>query len=159
MVLDPSKITARTEASESRGFGYPLSSAEEYVIRFPLSDMNQVLNTAGSVTNVSAIDFDGHPALVVSVVGSYTSDSAHFQLPQFEYILSTEMKVIGVKYESETVRFRNELIGKGRMKKQIDQAYLDDLKRRVLYWNGRTWQNEVTMIEQPRIAHTIPLPR
>lgn len=45
IVLDPTKLPGKSEASESRGFGLPVAEAELYVIRFPLSEMNIVWKT------------------------------------------------------------------------------------------------------------------
>ena len=143
-VLDPSKIIGRTEASESRGFGLPLSSAELYIIRFPLSDMNILWNTNNYVRNLKRTVTNKRSTYIVWVVGTFGSGKN----PVFEYILNEEMEIIEVKYDSETLRFRQDFINSGKLKGTFDDAYLENLKKGVRYWDGKTWQKEPTLVKR-----------
>jgi hypothetical protein len=140
--LDPVQLTGKTQAVESPGFGLPYSKAEREVIRFPLSDMNISLHTKSFVGNVQEIRFNDKSAFSVFVHGN-GSDPLKVQshIPIFEYILSTDMRVLAVKYDSGTLAYRNELVRQGKLKGTFDTAYLNRLKDGVLYWNGHDWQS------------------
>ncbi len=71
IILDPSKIIGKIEAGDSHGFGLPVSRAEKYIIRFPLSDMNYALKSNAHVADVILSTVNGKKVLQVSVLGGY----------------------------------------------------------------------------------------
>ena len=146
-VLDPLKIIGKTEASESRGFGMPLSSAEMYVIRFPLSDMNIFWNTHSSISGLKETSVGGIKTYTVwssgTFGGSGLGSGTH---PAFEYILNEKMEIIEVKYDSETLRLRKESITRDNLTGTMDKPYLENMKNGVRYWDGKEWQKEPMMV-------------
>jgi hypothetical protein len=142
IILDPSRLTGPAQAGESPGFGLPFTRAEREIVRFPQSDMDVVLHSQSHVGNIHSIMFDGKPAISVFLEGnSSPAPNVTGVLPIFEYILSTDMKVLAVKYDSGTLIYRNELVRRGKLSGTFDAAYLDDLGKRVRYWNGNSWQD------------------
>ncbi|MDI6803588.1 MAG: hypothetical protein QME58_07050 [Bacteroidota bacterium] len=147
-VLDPSKIVGKTEASESRGFGQPLSPAETYVIRFPLSDMNIIWNTHAYVGGIKATEINNVKTNTLWVRGTYGAGGIGTGgNPTFEYIFDDNLKIIEVKYDSETLRLRQDFVSQGKLHGTFDQTYLENLKNGVRYWNGKEWQKEPTMVK------------
>lgn len=147
-VLDPLKIIGKTEASESRGFGMPVSNAEMFVIRFPLSDMNILWSTHGYINNLKETVTDKRKTYTLWVGGIFGSDGlGGGNNPVFEYILNEKMEIIEVKYDSQTLRLRQEYMKQGKLHGTFDQAYLENLKNGVRYWNGKEWQKEPTMVK------------
>jgi hypothetical protein len=143
IILDPSRLTGSAQAGESPGFGLPYTHAEREIVRFPQSDMDAVLHAQSHVGNIHTIMFDDKPAISVFVHGSVSPvTDVPGTLPIFEYILSPDMKVLAVKYDSATLIFRNELVRRGKLTGTFDAAYLEDLKNRVRYWNGHSWQGQ-----------------
>ena len=146
-VLDPSKILGITEASESRGFGLPVSKAERYIIRFPLSDMNILWNTHSYLNNIKETVTDKRKTYALWVGGMFGSGGlGGGNNPVFEYILNEKMEIIEVKYDSETLRFRKEFITQGKLIGTMDKSYLENMKNGVRYWDGKEWQKEPTMV-------------
>jgi hypothetical protein len=149
IVIDPKRLLGKMEASDSRGFGLPVSSAEMYVVRFPLSGMNVALHSIAEVKDISSIQFGGKPAFQVNIVGnSKILEKDEYQYPIFEYVLAPDMTALTVKYEDITLLGRNDLITQGKVAGKIDQSYLDNLKNGVRYWNGTSWQKEPTMVKR-----------
>jgi hypothetical protein len=147
-VLDPIKIIGKTEASESRGFSLPLSSAEMYVIRFPLSDMNIIWNTHAYVHNLKESEINNKNTYTLWVGGTYgASGLGTGGNPTFEYIFDENFKIIDVKYDSETLRLRQEYMNQGKLHGTFDHAYIEHLKNGVRYWDGKEWQKEPTTVK------------
>lgn len=140
IVLDPEKINGKTESSCTPGFGLETSKAEQYYIKFPLTDLNYIWKANGCSEKISVIQFNNNNAYDIVVGGSYNSN------PIFEYILSDDMGVLDVKYSSETLKLRQKLIADGKIKGTFSNAYLDNLKNGVRYWDGKEWRKEVTMV-------------
>jgi hypothetical protein len=147
-VLDPSKIIGKTEASESRGFDLPLSSAEMFVIRFPLSDMNIFWNTHSRARNLKETITNNRKTYIVWICGTFgESGLGSGSNPTFEYIFNEKMEIVEVKYDSETSRLRKEFIARGKLTGTMDKPYLENIKNGVRYWNGTSWQKEPTMVK------------
>ncbi|MBI4810496.1 MAG: hypothetical protein HY800_03465, partial [Ignavibacteriales bacterium] len=142
-VLDPLKIEGKIEASDSRGFGLSLSSAEMYIIRFPLTDMNYLWASNGYVRSVNESTTNGVKTFGVWIAGVYGEDGN----PIFEYIFSENMNIIEVKFISGTNRLRKQFADQGKLTGTLDQEYLGNLKNSVHYWNGKEWQKEWTMVK------------
>lgn len=148
IVLDPTKLDDKSEGSDSRGFGLPVSDAEEYVIRFPLSDMNYVWNTQAIAGNLKETEFNKQKTITVWVGGIFgpgglgTGDD-----PAFEYIFDDQFKILEVKYHSQTVRVRKLYNSQGKLNAPMDTEYLKNLKNGVRYWDGKEWQKEPTKVK------------
>ncbi len=146
IILDPSRITGKMEASDSRGFGVPVSTAERYVVRFPMTDMNALLHAPAYVSDFESITFDSQPAFRVTVTGHYLLDGVDNRAPIFEFILKRDMSVAAVKYDMVTIQLRQNLIDDGKVTGAIDDAYLQVLKNEVRYWDGERWTKEVSRV-------------
>ncbi len=142
IVLDPEKINGKTESSCTPGFGLETSKAELYYIKFPLTDLNYTWKSSGFGERFSVIQFNNKNAYDFWVRGTHENKN-----PLFEYILSDAMKVLDVKYSSETLKLRQKLVTEGKIKGTFDNAYLENLKNGVRYWDGTSWQKEPTMVK------------
>ncbi|MDI6767813.1 MAG: hypothetical protein QME52_13415 [Bacteroidota bacterium] len=142
IVLDPEKINGKTESSCTPGFDLETSKAEQYYIKLPLTDLNYLCKTNGYVGRATTIKFENKNAYDLWIGGTYEKET-----PVFEYILSEEMEVLSVKYSSETLKLRQKLIAEGKIKGTFDDAYLENLKNGVRYWDGKEWQKEPTMVK------------
>jgi hypothetical protein len=142
IVIDPGKVNGKTESSCTPGFGLETSKADQYYIKFPLTDLNYIWKSKGWIERMSASRFNNNNSYYLWVVGLYNGDN-----PAFEYVISEKMKVLEVKYSSNTLKLRQELIAKGKIKGTFDDAYLEKLKNGVRYWDGKEWQKEPTMVK------------
>jgi hypothetical protein len=154
-ILDPMKIVGKTEASDSRGFGLPLGTAEEYIIRFPLSDLNYILKSDACASGIQSIQFNGIPSFQVDLMGNYQrKENVNSRYPVFWYIFKSDLSIVEVKYEAMTNRIRQELVEQGKCSGKIDSLYLSNLKNGVTYWNGKEWQKEPAMVRHDYFSYS-----
>ena len=137
-VLDPSKITGRSEATATRGFGFPASSAEVAYIRIPRSDIDDGLHAAISVIRVMPGD-ERRWSFIVA--GSDTTDGS-----TFEYVFDSSWRIQSVLSTDSNAWIRERLRKKGLVHGQIDRQYLDALKNSVEYWDGHRWMKEFNLV-------------
>jgi len=153
-VLDPQKIIGISASSVSPGFGFRVSEAELFYLRFPLSDMNYLWNVKGYVTRMSQIYLNGKNYFSLWIFGSQTDSlSGQVNHPVFEYLVSDSMKVMETKFSSITLRMHNQLRDLGKVMGKLDQDYLENLKNGVRYWDGAKWQKSVTTVNAFRLAN------
>lgn len=138
VVLDPSKIEGETESTLTRGFGLSPSNAELLYIQLPRSDIDAV---RGSCPGNTVLESEGE-----NVLRFTTTSNAPDQLPDFEYIFDRELKILDVKVGTVTERLHASLRNEGKITSTLGKAYLEDLKRRVKYWNGKEWVNEYSKV-------------
>jgi hypothetical protein len=139
-VLDPSKITGRSEATTTRGFGLPASSAEVAYIRIPRSDIDDGFHAAISVIRVMPGN-DGRWSFIVEGMNDTTNISG------FEYVFDASWRIEAVLSVDGNARIRARLREKGLVHGQIDQQYLDALKNSVEYWDGHRWMREFSLVQ------------
>ena len=139
-VLDPSKITGRSEATTTRGFGLPASNAEVAYIRIPRSDIDDGFHAAISVIRVMPGN-DGRWSFIVEGKNDTTTISG------FEYVFDASWRIEAVLSVDGNARIRARLREKGLVHGQIDQQYLDALKNSVEYWDGHRWMREFSLVQ------------
>lgn len=150
ILLDPLKLAGRAEASESRGFGLPVSQAEEYIVRFPLTDINRVLHTPAQVGFTRVTTSGGASRLEVMIRGNYSDASIRMGGgPGFYCYFTPGMEVVDAKFESVTMRLRQLLVAQGKLPPRSAEDWLAELKAGVRYWNGSGWQEEATPVRRP----------
>lgn len=143
VILDPEKIYDNTESSLTRGFGLPQSTAEEYYIRFPETDMEKTTKTKSGVMKIT---YEDTTLLGVKV--------ENFEIPLtpnyvgFEYFLSKkDLRIVDVKFFSSTQRTHQRLLSEGKIHSTFGRQYLEDLKKRVEYWDGEKWSRKPVRIK------------
>ncbi|MFN0157218.1 MAG: FG-GAP repeat domain-containing protein [Bacteroidota bacterium] len=139
VVLKPEKIIGHGKSSVCAGFHFPTSAAEMYYIRLPIPDIHAVFRQVPSV-----IDF-------------YDSDSTHMLVSSFcaaggtfsgfNYVLTNDMRILEVKFATDTGRFHAKLKQEGKITSTLDKAYLENLRQGVRYWDGKEWVKEPTKIK------------
>jgi len=140
--LDLKKIFGKTESSGTPGFGLEKSKAELFYISFPLTDLNYLWKTQGLTDRVSTMRFGNNKVYSAQVYGTYNNIN-----PVFEYLMSEDMKVLEVKYSSETLQLRQKLLQEGLIKGTFDEDYLSNMKKGVRYWDGKEWKKEVVRVK------------
>jgi len=107
----------------------------------PRTNMDNVL--PGSISNIRTIYCTNDQILTVQTVnGSYKE----FPPFAFDYIFSSDMKIATVKSMNNTDAVYASLVQKGKLTGKIDQAYLDNLKYGIRYWDGKEWRKEWSMV-------------
>jgi len=139
-VLDPKKIIGKTRSSICTGFDLPPSDAEIDYIKFPDADINVALKQK-SVTNFML--FDGLDVLQFHV-SSELPDGTRWH---FHYYFSRQMIPLYVKSENGADRVHAQLRDEGKVTGTIDNAYLENLKDGIRYWDGREWRKEVVRVK------------
>ncbi|MCX6132232.1 MAG: hypothetical protein NTU47_00350 [Ignavibacteriales bacterium] len=137
-LLDPSKIDGDKEATATRGFGHPASTAEVFYVRFPESDIHKALDTS---PRVYLVPKEGEENLRF-LVSTERADV----LPHFEFSLSKDFHVLDVKPSSPMISLHAALKKEGKIRSTLDKQYLEELGRRVEYWDGSRWSSEWTMV-------------
>jgi hypothetical protein len=66
--------------------------------------------------------------------------------PSFEYIFARNMAIIQVKAQDPTGPIHDQLVREGKLTGKFDEAYLDNLKNEVRYWDGKEWRRERVMV-------------
>jgi hypothetical protein len=149
-VLDPAKIQGKSQAGDSPGFGLAPSTAEEYLIRLPVTDMHQTLGTPAQIGYFRMTTDAGGTHLEVRVEGNYIDPEIRMgQGPAYFLIFSPDMRVVEAKFESVTMRLRQRMVDQGKLPPKTIESFLRELREGVLYWNGTGWQNEATPV-RPR---------
>jgi hypothetical protein len=134
LVLDPGKIRGVTEGTESSGFGYPPSDAEIYRIRFPKTDMDGALKTKPGVLLFTKAERGNEQVLIFRVCGETRNRGWGF-----EYVFSENMDLVEVRSQDVNERMHAELRRQGLVRGSVNAEYLENLKARVEYWNGKQW--------------------
>jgi hypothetical protein len=143
VVLDPEKVIGETRSSRSPGFAFPLSDAEVLYVSIPQSDINLTLgNKAGTM-----ILMDTTYSLMLFRVTT-TVQRQDFDFFEFDYFFDSTMNIEEVKSNNHTDSVREELVKQGLLKGTINQAYRQDLKNRVRYWDGLEWQKRPIRVHQ-----------
>ncbi len=138
VVLDPSKISGRSEATTTRGFGFPSSMAEVVYIRIPYSDMDNAVDAVIDVVRPMAA---GGKRWSFLVAGSESTSGSCF-----EYVFDQTWRVESVLSTDANARIRAKMLDKGLVHGQIDQRYLNALKNSVEYWDGQEWKREFCLV-------------
>ncbi|MBA4312788.1 MAG: hypothetical protein C0417_09180 [Chlorobiaceae bacterium] len=139
-VLDPKKIVDKIESQCSPGFGLTRSEAEFFYIRFPRSDMDDLLYLTPSPLGISFVDEKSIRFTTISQI-----DEKHKF--NFDYLFSHDLKPLWVKSNNQTDQIHYDLVQQGKLKGKIDQAYLDNLKKGIRYWDGKVWRKEWTRVQ------------
>jgi hypothetical protein len=144
-VLDPSRISGRSEATETRGFGFTASTAEVVYLRLPRSDMDDATHAVVDV--VKFIPGDGmHWSFIVT-------GNDNTPVSCFEYVFDSAWRIESVLSTDTNARVRARLRQKGLVRGHIDQQYLNALKDSVEYWDGQRWNNEFSLVNAGSTRH------
>lgn len=135
IVLNSAKIVGKGKSRLSPGFDMPFSDSEVFYIRLPLTDVNRALHTHSNVSHLRKHS-DGTLWFTLwdsELGGKYS----------FEFVFSPTMQPLQVKSTTWTDRTQAELVDQGKLKGKIDDAYLQNLKDGVRYWDGRGWKSQI----------------
>ncbi|MEW5798413.1 MAG: hypothetical protein AB1728_05360 [Bacteroidota bacterium] len=139
IALDPLKVIGRTESAQTNGFGLPASEAELAYIKFPWSELDLYFHTVrvGAARNPNLSDkilLDVHSGL-------------NFFWFEFTYVFDNDLNIIEVKPDEATIHLQDSLKTAGKLTNLIDSTYLNNLKQRVEYWDGKRWENKPAVIQ------------
>jgi hypothetical protein len=137
IVLDPLRIIGKKEASTTRGFGLPVSDAELYSIRLPLSEINHAVGNNAVVRSMRT---------GANTLRFFSSTDVKGEKYEFEYIFDHLLHAEDVKSTTRTLILNSELRQNHRVSYNIDDAYLRNLKTGVRYWDGNVWRIEVARV-------------
>lgn len=141
-VLDPERIAGRTESRLSRGYGHPPSQAERWYIRLPISDVN-------AATNLAPIVRMAWTAGDTIVFSSRASESGGVSF-DLDYVFTASLKPLRVVSTTPFTTAHRRLLSEGKIRSRLDDAYLENLRAGVRFWDGSSWRNEPTPIRPER---------
>jgi hypothetical protein len=144
VVLDPRKIVGKGKSLLSPGFDMPFASAELCYVRLPYTDVNRVRHSHSQILQMRQHS-DG-------TLWFTMSDSRLKGDFAFDFIFSSSMQLLDVRSTTWTNETYASLVGKGELKGQIDDAYLQNLKDGVRYWDGVEWRKEVVKVKPTTVA-------
>ena len=139
-VLDPKKIAGMTESSATRGFGFEATDCELYYILVPETDISRALD---SRLVIKALQPVSENVLRFSAFGAAEGDTQ-----QFEFVFSRDFRLLEVRSSTASALLHSRLKKEGKLSSILDDKYLDNMKRRVKYWNGQNWVSVHTMVNQ-----------
>ncbi|MBA4311874.1 MAG: hypothetical protein C0417_04495 [Chlorobiaceae bacterium] len=140
-VIDPLKIIGDTKSTACPGFNWKFSDAELFYIRFPRSDINDQLKCIPQVNSMN-VESESDISFFSPISGDYAEQDLGF-----DFYFSKNLKIRRVKSNSAIIRFRANMVNKGKLAGEIDQPYLDNLKNNIRYWDGKKWRKEWTMVK------------
>lgn len=139
-VIDPITLSGNMEASHTRGFGFPSTPAEKFYIRLPFSTIDHVMKDFRAGT-IKGNESDN--AIIIR-----SNNGVENTRWEFDYSFNRDLSIRSVKTNDGTYQIHDSLRKAGALTGIIDSAYLNDLSRRVGYWNGRQWQTTLTSVQQ-----------
>ncbi|MFI5251177.1 MAG: hypothetical protein ACHQQQ_01990 [Bacteroidota bacterium] len=145
-VVNPKKLVGEQESSCSRGFGDSASTAEIMYIRLPQSELTPIFKQNTVVQYMRQSDS------IIQFTCGVENDNVHYD---FEYTFTPDLRPLKVKSTSWTTTMYNKLFKEGKIPHLIDQAYLDNLKNSIRYWDGKNWRKERTEI-QHQVSTRLP---
>lgn len=140
IILDPQKITGNTEATATRGFGLPASSAELRYVRYPNPEIIHDV-PVNLIARISA--YRGESQLRVLTDAQFDRS-----LIALEYFYDSTMAVRDVKFDAQTLIYHSTLFKQGKLKHPVNEAYSRMLVQSVLYWDGSKWQDSLSNIKR-----------
>ncbi|HUI64614.1 MAG TPA: hypothetical protein VL126_07225, partial [Bacteroidota bacterium] len=146
-VLDPAKIWGSTEASASRGFGFPVSTAELYYIkaelpRLPIpADSNRGKEAFLSLKTAQ-------DSSLVFLCSTRTATGR----PDFAFTFDKTMHLSGVSLDDNArqLMFTRYLSDHG---PQALDRFMRRLAQGISYWDGRKWRKDPTEVKQDSISN------
>jgi hypothetical protein len=130
VILDPGRIAGAGKSVCSPGFHLPSSNAELMYVRLAQSSLATQSSAHERVTQVL------RDLPVVITFGVHESSRYGF-----EYLFSRNMEIQSVKSTTAALDFYNMLVSQGKLSGRLDDAYLENLKNGVRYWDGMKWVN------------------
>lgn len=131
-ILDPGRIVGETRSSATPYFALPSSDAEEYYIRLPLTDIHRAVRV-----NATADEFTRESDSLFSIL-AITAE----RVPSFRFWFNHRMEALQVKTGNPTELLHAQLRREGRLTSTMGPEYLEDVRRRVRYWDGSAWRAE-----------------
>jgi hypothetical protein len=134
-ILEPRLLTGNGRSTACDGYRLPVSLAELYYIRFPLSSMSRALNSPNFAYRLRKTD----GGLFTLWLGNSNMNPPPTEIVEFEYYFSPDMRVIDVKGSNPSNETYRKLVERGVLNGSIDREYLDELINGVEYWDGEQW--------------------
>jgi hypothetical protein len=145
VILDPAKIVGEKKSLNATGFQFPFSDAEIYSLKLPRSDIGLILDARNPIKQLRISEINTlHFMMYLENIGEQRIASPY----AFEFIFTFDMRILEVKSTSNIIPFRLKLKEEGKVKGDIDDAYLHNLKNSVEYWDGEKWVRQWTMIHR-----------
>ncbi len=135
IIVDPRKIAGKRESSVTRGYGYGKSDAELYYIRLPLTEMNAITAVGAGVSRM--VVQDDRLVFLWRLV-----DHAGISY-DMEFVFSASLQPLRVISTTHTTQFYEREFAAGRSTTRMNPGYLETIRSRVRFWDGREWRNEV----------------
>jgi hypothetical protein len=140
LVIDPEKIVGTTKSVLSPGYHMTRSDAELYYVRFPNSDIDSAMGEVSAVKNLSSDPSTRNEFFVESNSVDVTLRAG------FDYSFDSTMQICEVRRNDPAVVAREMLRKAGKVNGPLDQAYLENLKKGVRYWDGNAWREDAVRV-------------
>jgi len=135
-VFDPSDVRGSSPQTESTACEDCGAGSEKYYLIFPRTDVDQILAPAKESMECINVQPNGRIQL-------RTSTSNIF------FILDSQLRVVDVQGSDSFWLQHRELKAAGKVTSELNDAFYDDLKKGVLYWDGTQWTSTTTMNRNP----------
>jgi hypothetical protein len=136
-LLDPGRISGKTEATLTPGFGYPPSTAELACVRLPNTPVNIRYHSKPGVDGIVIDSSASEQAARVWWVASVADGKI-----VLEYIFGPDLVLKALKSSDATIRLLTNLRDRGEMSSRDVEEFLPSLRPGVEYWDGGAWRKE-----------------
>ncbi|MBM4161870.1 MAG: hypothetical protein FJ217_12340 [Ignavibacteria bacterium] len=141
VVLDPRKIDGYAPAPKEYVPEGVSKGMEEYYLVFPPTDLKREWVDITNRTVGLTMRADGLLEVVVM------EPLERFKAEVY-YYFDTSMRCVRVRGSDHFAAAHRQLENEGKLKRTLDGAFFEDLRRQVLYWNGERFVNEPTKANQ-----------
>jgi hypothetical protein len=141
IVLDPLMISENEASSATPGYKFNYSDAELFYILFPLFDVNFGLSANSSIEKIEKVGIDKFKATL------RLNSIEKGPIPPIYFSFSKDLHLLDVNPSDEFNFTYSEWKTKGIVKSQIDNEYIEGLKKGIKYWDGKEWQGEWAVVK------------
>lgn len=127
----------QTESAACRDCG---AGSERYYLIFPRTDVDEILAPDKETIESMQILKDGQVQLCTAVSNIF-------------FILDFEMRLLDVQGSDSFWLRHRELKAAGKINSELNDAYYENLKNGVLYWDGSQWTSTPTMNQKWNSPH------
>ncbi|MFA5834942.1 MAG: hypothetical protein WDA22_15810 [Bacteroidota bacterium] len=141
--LNPQKIIGKTSSTTQPEFGLPTTTAEVFQIAMPRSLFDIGENPKPRVTSKI---IETKNSLTFGVANAIP-DSNGIPYKYIEYTFTKEMRIHDVRVTDWSRRVFERRKKEGTIKENLDNTYLEGLKTKIQYWNGKQWQEKFVKLD------------
>lgn len=138
-VVDPRRIEGQGPAPEGFITQEVGAGTEKYYILFPATDLEKFWTISPNKPVVLKIGTDGFIEVQVDEEVKEAGGGA------IHYYFDSSLRCVKVRVSDGFASVYKRLENEGKVSRKLDEQYVEDLRKQVLYWDGERFVNTTTM--------------